>query len=197
MRLTGGIACGCRLASPGSRAVTRPTSDRVREALFSILASRVTEAKVLDLFAGTGALGLEALSRGAHSAVLVDRSREAHRLMTRNLAHCLKTSRAKILGLDIRKTSFTTELIRSLPPGHCFDLVFIDPPYEKNLATTTLKMVENAHILSPDALVILEERYTLQPPTLSGSTLTLSDHRNYGETGIWFYSKSSSPDDSA
>ncbi|MFZ5798432.1 MAG: 16S rRNA (guanine(966)-N(2))-methyltransferase RsmD [Desulfobulbus sp.] len=187
MRITGGSVRGRTLRGPkGTNDTIRPTSDRVREALFSILGDRVRDARVLDLFAGTGSLGLEALSRGAASAVFIDRSPTALDLIRANLLHCGIT-RAELYRIDLTRPAGYSNLARRLAPGRQFDLVFLDPPYEKNLADLALKMVENTGLVAPGGLVVAEERGKVILPDPVGS-LRLLQHRRYGETSIWLYS---------
>jgi 16S rRNA (guanine966-N2)-methyltransferase len=187
MRITGGSARGHNLVSPKSGCgFIRPTSDRVREALFSILAKEIPGSTVLDLYAGTGALGLEALSRGAEAAVFVDQSRQALELIHGNLTACFPTAKASLLRLNLSRTDSLRRLKKKLSTLPPFDLVFLDPPYEKKLAETTLKMVEQGSLVQDDGLVIVEERKSERLPEQCGA-FTLTDQRTYGETGIWLY----------
>ena len=192
MRISGGTAKGRKLCTPkGGKDSIRPTSDRVREALFSILGERVRGARVLDLFAGTGSLGLESLSRGAASAVFVDQSPQALELIRTNLHHCFATGQAELFRLDLGRSTGFTSLARRLAPGSRFDLVFLDPPYEKKLAELTLTMVETNSFAAPGGFVIAEERWrVVLPDTVGGLRLNL--HRRYGETGIWLYTTENS-----
>jgi 16S rRNA (guanine966-N2)-methyltransferase len=153
MRIVGGRLRGRVLAGPKSQAI-RPTSDRLRESLFNILAHAysdpVTSARVLDLFAGTGALGLEALSRGAAFALLVDDSAEARALMRQNV---------EALGLGGVSRIFRRDATRlgSVHPLEPFSLVFLDPPYRKGLAERALLSVNAGNWAAPDALIVVEE----------------------------------------
>ncbi len=187
MRITGGSARGHKLLSPksGSREI-RPTSDRTREALFNILAAEIAGSAVLDLYAGTGALGLEALSRGAELAVFVDQSRQALELIHANLSHCFSSPKASLLQLNLARTDVAQQLKRKLPAQLLFDLIFLDPPYEKKLAQKTLQMVEKAGIVRDRGLVIVEEGKNASLSEQYGS-LALIDQRRYGETGLWLY----------
>jgi 16S rRNA (guanine966-N2)-methyltransferase len=153
MRIVGGRLGGRTLASPRSHAI-RPTSDRLRESLFNILVHAygdpVTGARVLDLFAGTGALGLEALSRGAAFALLVDDAAEARALLRENVAS---------LGLGGVSRIFRRDATR-LGPAHPlepFALVFLDPPYGKGLAEKALVSARDGGWLAPGALIVVEE----------------------------------------
>ena len=159
--------------------------DRVREALFNILSADIPDSIVLDLYAGTGALGMEALSRGAKAAVFIDRSRQSLRLIQNNLRSCFALAEASLLQLDLSRSD-GNRLRKKLPPDFFFDLIFLDPPYEKKLASTTLKMVEEGSLLQKSGLVIAEEQRNAQLPEQVG-TLRLIDRRIYGETGIWIY----------
>lgn len=169
---------------PGKAAI-RPTADRAREALFSIIGKEVENATVLDLFAGTGALGLESLSRAAHLAVFVDISSEAVRIINTNVAICGFSDRAVVLKRDLSKS--LCFLKRQLPET-LFSIIFIDAPYRKGLAAKILRETAEGNILSSSALVVVEEDVlTEMVPTVSG--LNLVDQRRYGDTGFWFYRK--------
>jgi len=153
MRIVGGRLRGRALTPPKSQAV-RPTADRLRESLFNILAhgygDPVTGARVLDLFAGTGALGLEALSRGAAFVLFVDDGAEARALMRANV---------EALGLGGISRIFRRDATKLGPvhPLEPFSLVFADPPYGRGLAEQALTSAREGGWLSPDALVVVEE----------------------------------------
>lgn len=187
MRITGGTARGRKLCPPKSGNTTiRPTSDRTREALFNILAPQISGSTVLDLYAGTGALGIEALSRNAEFAVFVDQSREALELIFTNVQSCFPKPRASLFQFNLARIDVIERLKNKLPPNLLFDLVFLDPPYEKKLAQKTLQMVEKAGLVRKGGLVIVEERKDEQLPPQYGG-LELIDQRQYGETGLWLY----------
>jgi 16S rRNA (guanine966-N2)-methyltransferase len=153
MRIVGGRLRGRALAAPRSPAI-RPTADRLREALFNILlhayGDPVTGARVLDLFAGTGALGLEALSRGAGFALLVDDAAEARALMRDNVATLGLGGCARIFRRD-------ATALGEVHPVEPFSLVFLDPPYGRGLAERALTSARAGKWLLPDALVVVEE----------------------------------------
>jgi 16S rRNA (guanine966-N2)-methyltransferase len=195
VRITGGTVRGHKLLPPksGCRSI-RPTSDRTREALFSILGQRIAGSCVLDLYAGTGSLGIEALSRGAEPAVFVDQSRQALELIYANLSRCFSAPAASLFQLNLARPDGINRLKSKLPPELLFDLVFLDPPYEKKLAQKTLQMVEKAGIVRDGGLVIVEERKDEQLPEYHGR-LELIDQRRYGETGLWLYRYKSTPFD--
>ena len=189
MRITGGSARGRRLAAPKAGVeIIRPTCDRVREALFNILGPRITNSTCLDLFAGTGAIGVEALSRGAAFVLFVDQSMEAGRLISTNLHACWQTPSAAFIRLNLATTTSLLALRTGLPPGALLDLVFMDPPYQKKLADRALAMVEESGLLASEALVLVEEHRNAVLPDQVG-LLYLTDRRRYGETGLWIYQR--------
>lgn len=153
LRIVGGAHRGRRLVTPAGAAV-RPTADRVREALFSMLASgryggdRVTDAHVLDACAGSGALGLEALSRGAASAVFMDNAGAALEAIRANIATLAVADRARVLRADVT---------RPPPAPHACSLLFLDPPYDAGIAGTALTALAGAGWLAPDALAVVEQ----------------------------------------
>lgn len=178
MRIIGGEFRGRRLASVGKGdegARLRPTSDRVRESLFNVLmarfADRVEGAVVLDLFAGTGALGLEALSRGAARAVFVENGRVGQRLIRENIGICGVGDRVQVVGRDARKLGAATEA--------CW-LVFLDPPYGKGLGEAALGAAMAGGWIAPGALVVWEEGGGIGVP----EGWSLLDERGYGDTVI-------------
>ncbi len=157
MRIVGGRLRGRALAAPRSAAI-RPTADRLRETVFNVLAHAygdpVTDARVLDLFAGTGALGLEALSRGAAFALFVDEGAEARALIRENIA---------ALGLGGVSRIFRRDATRlgSAHPLAPFTLVFLDPPYGQGLAQQALAAARAGQWLAPNALIVVEEAATV------------------------------------
>ena len=180
MRIVAGLAKGRRLASPGPG--TRPTSDRVREALFSSLESgvRLDGAQFLDLFAGTGAVGLEALSRGAAAAVLVERSRAALDVLRRNVAT------VALPGAQVVPTAVSRYL--GGDPERPFDVVFADPPYgrESKEIVGTLAQLSDEKWLAPSAFVIVERSVRDERIEWAGSLLTPVGERRYGDTVLWY-----------
>ena len=154
---------------------TRPTAERAREAVFSILQNRLYGSVVLDLFAGSGAMGLEALSRGSARAVLVESDRAALRAIRENVRKLRVEARAEILGLD-----FTAALGRARGP---FDLVFLDPPYGKGLIPQALKLLREQRLLASDALLVAEHEEDL--PRIPGYEVV--KNRRYGRAHFTFY----------
>jgi 16S rRNA (guanine966-N2)-methyltransferase len=153
MRIVGGKFRGRALAGPRSQAI-RPTADRLRESIFNILAHAygdpVTGARVLDLFAGTGALGFEALSRGAASVLFIDDGAEARALIRQNVEMLGAAGVTRIFRRDATK-------LGDVHPNEPFSLVFLDPPYGKGLAEAALLSARTGGWLMPDALVVVEE----------------------------------------
>ena len=175
MRIIGGTARGRRLLAPEGRE-TRPTADRVREALFNIIRREVPDAVVLDLFAGSGALAIEALSRGAGSAVLVDASRQAASVIRRNLEASGFAGQAVLLTADWKA---------ALPrlTGEPFTLVFLDPPYRMQEAYAEAPaFLAQAGRLSQDCLLVLEHDKGFAPQP--GRSFEKVDERAYGDTRL-------------
>ena len=193
MRIISGKSRGRILRSPGSNsnAGIRPTADRVKEALFSILGHRIRGARVLDLYAGTGALGLEALSRGADLAVFVDNGVAAIELVNKNVELCGFSESSAIIRRDLtRGLSF----LRELSPVGGFDLIFLDPPYRLGLVAQFLNGLADFQLLALDGLVVAEEGGEVELAEVYPG-LSLADHRHYGDTGIWLYQHN--PEDGA
>lgn len=180
MRITGGKLRGRKLVTPRSASI-RPMRDQVRAALFNILDDLVSGSRFLDLFAGTGSVGLEALSRGASCAVFVDSAREAVQIIARNLQELGLQDRAEVLQEDVFRA-----LERLHGRGERFDLAFVGPPYGRNLAHPTLERLGALDVLNDDAVVVTEifkkERVEDRYPSLE-----LSDERAYGDNLLRFY----------
>lgn len=178
MRIVAGAAKGRKIEAPKGMDV-RPTTDRVREALFSAIAFRIHNNRVLDLFAGTGALGLEALSRGAATAVFADRSRQSIEIIRRNIALCGFQARSTVWERDA-----ATTVNRLKAEGRQFDLVFLDPPYESVLLEQSLVALDEAALVAEDGL-ILAEHPANRPPRLPPG-LSIASTKRYGKTLLSF-----------
>ncbi len=178
MRIIAGTAGGRRLKTlPGLN--TRPTADRVKEAIFSVLGTRVLAARALDLFAGSGALALEALSRGADHAVVVEKSTRAAAVIREN---------AKLTGLTSKVSLLTRDgliVLRELE-GQVFDLIFLDPPYRQGLAQASLEILAEGNYLASNGVIIVETSREEEMPVELG-TITLRKQNRYGDTVIWYY----------
>ena len=174
-----GTLKGRRLKAPAGMAI-RPTADRIKESVFNILAGCVQTKRVLDLFAGTGALGIEALSRGAASAVFVDQAKEA-----------LSTIRCNIreLGLEDRTRVIQWNILKNLncliPERDAFDLVFMDPPYETNAVSPALAGLLSCGVLSAGCRVVIEHS-SREPVVKPMGALALIDQRRFGKTLVSF-----------
>ncbi len=179
MRIIAGTARGRRVDAPAGRE-TRPTLDRVRENLFNMLQTRVRDARVLDLFAGSGALSLEALSRGASFAVLGDRDREALRMERKNIEALGFQDRTRVIPGDWARTA---AMLRA--EGQRFDLIFLDPPY----AMRDLREVMNAlrELMAGDAWIVLEHEAKAEITAAEGFRLV--NARSWGYCGVSFYER--------
>lgn len=178
MRIIAGTARSRTIEAPKGRD-TRPTLDRVRENLFNILQRRVVDAVTLDLFAGSGALSLEALSRGAAMAVMADRDRQANQVEKLNVKNLGFEDRARILQTEWQQTIRTMQAEQMR-----FDIVFLDPPYVMQDLTEVTKAL--VPLLAEDALIVIEHEYHKLPVVSDAYDRT--DTRKYGYVGVSFYS---------
>lgn len=183
MRIIGGEFRGRALASVGkgdAGAHLRPTTDRVRESVFNVLSGGrygdpISGARVLDLFAGTGALGLEALSRGAQRATFIENGRKGQSLIRENIALCQCAEKTRLIGRDARRLGATAD--------EACSLVFLDPPYSKGLGELALASALAGGWIAPEALIVWEEGGGVKPPQ---GCEKLED-RKFGGTQIGFY----------
>lgn len=180
MRIITGSARGTRLKSPAGEG-TRPTADRTREALFSMLGARVYDAHVLDLFAGTGALALEALSRGAESAVLIDRATYA--TLAENARRTKLEARA-----EIRRGDVYGQVAALTRDGRTFNLIFADPPYACGDNVRVLAAVDAGALLAAGGFFVLEQGAD-EPLITHSGRLSLMRERCYGAARICFYTQ--------
>jgi len=178
LRIVGGLAKGRRLAAPAS--ATRPTSDRVRESLFNALESRMalSGARVLDLFAGTGAVGLEALSRGAAEAVLVEKDRRALEVLRKNVA-AVGLPGARVVGGAVGP--FLGE-----EPESPYDLAFLDPPYAIDGTKLAGHLAQLRKWLTTDSYVVVEYGVRNDLGAACSTLLTSVLERRYGDTVLWY-----------
>jgi 16S rRNA (guanine966-N2)-methyltransferase len=181
MRVVAGTAKGLHLDVPPGRDV-RPTADRVREALFSSLGERVRGARVLDLFGGSGALAIEALSRGAASAVIVELNRRTADVIDGNLARAGLAGGARLVRGDALKA-----ISRLASAGLAFDVAFLDPPYASDLAARALAALIAAGLLAAGGIAVVEhdKRRSIEtPPGLSVLAV-----KTYGDTALTIYAR--------
>jgi len=182
LRIIGGEARGRRLKAPRG-AGTRPTADRVRETIFNILGQRLAGERVLDLYAGSGALALEALSRGAASAVLVERDREAARICEENAEALGYRGRVQVVRAD------ALQALRQI--GGAFDLIFIDPPYAEGPAAS-LEILGACALVAPGGRVVAEHGKRDELAQIYGA-LACTDRRRFGDTAVSFYERTEEP----
>ncbi len=180
MRVIGGTAKGRRLLVPKGRSV-RPTAARVKESLFNILPRDFSGMKVLDLFSGTGNVSIEALSRGAANALLVDASARSAHTMRENLLR---------LGFGECSMVWVAPVARALRAlakrGATFDVIFLDPPYEQGLMGSSLKLIAQGHLLSASGIVV-GEHSAREAVKSSYDSLVQYDQRRYGDTRLSFF----------
>jgi len=180
MRVISGKAKGRRLVAPKGGAI-RPTADRIKESLFNILPRDFSGMKILELFAGTGNISIEALSRGAESALLVDASERSARIIRENLRRLELTDRAQMWVMPVRRA-----LNAVGRQGQKFDVIFLDPPYDQKLVGRSLELIASVDPVYPTGVVVAEHsvRETLKS---SYRFLSLNDQRRYGDTLLSFF----------
>jgi 16S rRNA (guanine(966)-N(2))-methyltransferase RsmD len=179
MRIITGTSRGRKLVTLRNQSL-RPTSDRVKESIFNILKDKVEGRMVLDLFAGTGNLGIEALSRGAKSAVFVEKGRQALRLIQRNLAQLGLEGRSEVLPKDVSRAIGILK-----QRGECFDLILMDPPYQKGLVQNTLTKLSSHPIYHRSSILVIEHNRREPLPHDTGGW-DLTRQRRIGDTVVSF-----------
>ncbi len=180
MRVIAGQARGARLRAPGG-ARTRPTSDRVRESLFNILGLRVQDAEFMDLFAGSGSVGVEALSRGARRVVFVEIDGRAAQTIRHNLVHTRQEARAEI------RVQHALGAVRQLArQGRSFSLIFLDPPYDRDWPALTLQVLSQSRILAPGGIIVVEHGRRETVP-VQVEDIQLTRQNIYGDSALSFY----------
>lgn len=174
MRIISGSARGLKLATlEGTE--TRPTLDRVKEPLFSIIQTKIKDAKVLDLFAGSGALGLEALSRGAQNAVFTDISKRAVEVINQNIKKMKFEEKSVVLNQSYEKT-----LKELASESKEFDLIFLDPPYASGLLENAIQEIISYNLLSKEGIIIVETDMESELQKVQNIGLHIKDIRKYG-----------------
>jgi len=180
MRIISGIARGTKLYTLEGEN-TRPTLDRVKEPLFSIIQNNIKDAVVLDLFSGSGALGLEALSRGAKKAILCDKSYNAIDIINKNINKTHMEEKTKVVYADYKKCLSSIK--------EKFDLIFIDPPYKQDIAIKSLELILENELLSESGMIIIEtddENRELQEIEEINKNVEIIDLRTYGRVKLIF-----------
>jgi 16S rRNA (guanine966-N2)-methyltransferase len=179
LRIIGGELKGRKLrTAPGGE--TRPTANRTREAIFNILGAEVRGAHTLDLFAGSGAFGIEALSRGAAAALFIETGREALAVLARNIQVCGVADRASVIRWNVARN---LDCLRKREPR--FGLIFLDPPYHHNLVAPPLTHLHAVRCLAQGARLVVEHG-TQDPLPELGDAYLLTDQRRYGKTLVSF-----------
>jgi len=178
MRVIAGSAKSLHLYSVKGFHV-RPTADRIKESLFSSVGRRVVDSRFLDLYSGTGAIGIEALSRGAEFAVFVDNSKECVKIIEKNLDHTKLRDRGRIINGN------AISAINDLSGGEIFDIIFLDPPYNKNLIFETLESITENGLISENGLVIAE--YGPFEDIVCPKGLEIINEKDYKTTRMVFY----------
>ena len=180
MRVISGKARGLKLNTPKNDDV-RPTTDRVKESLFNMINSYIMESDILDLFAGTGSLGIECLSRGANQCIFVDNSKESINIVKSNIKKARVENESIVLNLDFKSA------INSLSSKNKqFDVIFMDPPYYKNMFSDALSAVDNNNLLKEDGIIVVEHDTVDKFPDNMGR-LYKSREKKYGNTTLTFY----------
>ena len=178
MRVIAGELRGRRLLKPRFRGI-RPTADRVRETLFNILGDRIVDARALDGYAGTGAVGIEALSRGAADVAFVELDQRAVSLIKENLTRCGVEKRSLVLRGRFERVMASQKLVRE------FDFVFLDPPYDENMVNVSKALSLSARRLSPNGLMVIEQSRRALTTEISGLKRTRSVYS--GDSQLTFY----------
>ncbi len=179
MRIIAGALKGRRLLSPSWEGL-RPTSDRLRETLFNVLAPRVAGARVLDAYAGTGASGLEALSRGARAVTFVESDRRAQALIAENLSKCGVQEGYAIIRATVERA---VPRLAAEPRFEPFDIILLDPPYDRS-PVEALSTVDR--LLAQDGLVVLEHAHRIAAPDTAGRLERIRNLRS-GDSALAFY----------
>ncbi len=180
MRVVSGEKRGLKLHEVPSTVTCRPTADKVKEAMFDIIRFRL-RGRVLDLFGGTGQLGIEALSNGCESVVICDNNADSIGLITRNVAKAKFEDRAKVLHIDYKR------FLRHQAKKHEFNVIFLDPPYAGELLEKSMKYIDEGEILAPDGIVVAESAAETEVPETFGN-LKLEKRYKYGTVAVRIYS---------
>ena len=181
MRVISGKARGTKLNTIESN-LTRPTLDRVKESLFNIIQNEIEDSVVLDLFAGSGAIAIEFLSRGAKRAYLCDKSKDACKIINQNLQKTKFTNNATVLNNDYKKCLHELKNINEK-----FDIVFLDPPYEANLSIDAIKIIKQLDLLKEQGNIIIEtDQVSRELENLNELGIKEKDCRRYGRVSLIF-----------
>lgn len=182
MRIIAGKLRGKVLKSPKDQKV-RPTLDRVKEAVFSMISPNIRNANVLDLFSGSGALGLEALSRGAKMVTFVDIDKESIRLTTENIKLCRAEDDTRVLSMSAKEA-----IAQSINKGVKYDIIFMDPPYDGEIAKKVLQESDFNIIMNESSIVVMETDIKEKTDEEIGGLIKVKD-KTYGQTRISIYER--------
>lgn len=181
MRIIAGVAKGRKLLPPEGVETTRPTLDRVKEAMFSMIQFRLYDADALDVFAGTGSLGLEAVSRGVKNCVLVDRNPTTFERLKRNVEDLRFSEQCKCLNMD------SYEALKYLAKEQAeFDIIFVDPPYLKDMIPPAIELIHNNGLLRRDGMIVTKIDSSESIYDGNG-TIMLKKYKKYGNTTVCLY----------
>ena len=180
LRVISGKARGLKLDTPKNQDV-RPTTDRVKESLFNMINSYIMDSNILDLFAGTGSLGIECLSRGAKNCVFVDKSKDSINIVRSNVKKARVENESTILNVD-----FKDAVKRLSTQNQKFDVLFMDPPYYENMFIECLKSIDKFNLLDEDGIIVVEHA-TKDLFEDSIGRLNKSREKKYGNTTLTFY----------
>ena len=183
MRIISGTARGTKLVTLEGE-YTRPTLDRVKEPLFSILQNDIIDATVLDLFSGSGALALESLSRGAEKAVLCDGSKKAVRVIEENVTKTKMQEKAEVLLAD-----YKVALKRLKEKGLVFDIVFLDPPYATDYDIQAIEFIQNENLLSDNGIIVVETDSDEKVEKIEKMNINILKIRKYGRVKLMFLNR--------
>ncbi|MGL5695053.1 MAG: 16S rRNA (guanine(966)-N(2))-methyltransferase RsmD [Peptostreptococcaceae bacterium] len=180
MRVISGKARGLKLDTPKNQDV-RPTTDRVKESLFNMINPYIRESNILDLFAGTGSLGIECLSRGAKKCVFIDKSKDSIKIVNSNVKKARVENESTVLNVDFKEA-----VKRLSAKNEKFDVIFMDPPYYENMFIECLKSIDELNLLVQDGIIVVEHD-TKEKFDDSIGNLYKSREKKYGNTTITFY----------
>lgn len=181
MRVISGKARGLKLNTPKNEDV-RPTTDRVKESLFNIINGYIIDGEILDLFAGTGSLGIECLSRGASKCVFVDLNKSSIDIVKSNINKARVEANSEVMNMD-----FKSAIEKVKNNSYKFDVIFMDPPYYKDMFIDALKKIEQSNILKEDGIIVVEHDTKHEFPENVGK-LCKNRNKKYGNTTLTFYS---------
>jgi 16S rRNA (guanine966-N2)-methyltransferase len=178
LRITGGECRGRVITGPEGLEI-RPTASKIRQAFFNIISNRITDGRFVDVCAGSGLMGMEALSRGAGSLIAIEDNRKFAQAIESNCQRFGFKERSEVICGDLRK-------VLPLLNSYEADVIFADPPYKSQLAEPILRIVDKNHLLADDGILVIEHAISLPPPEIA-EELEMYDRRKYGHTALSFF----------